>query len=145
MVSYVAFFVSVSVLFSSSMCLGDIKFGLSSYVATLWERGAYSFNNMFSLYYVFFVILVIRGRDCGSDCFRSWSLPTVLLLFRHMYRTIPLLLNPKFQASSHLLWLNRLVCVGPGRKSRRWILSRRWSFFYSKSGIINDVTVLSLL
>ena len=25
-------------------------------------------------------------------------------------------LNPKFQASSHLLWLYRLVCVGPGRK-----------------------------
>ena len=25
-------------------------------------------------------------------------------------------LNPKFQASSHLLWLYRPVCVGPGRK-----------------------------
>ena len=25
-------------------------------------------------------------------------------------------LNPKFQASSYLLWLCRLVCVGPGRK-----------------------------
>ena len=25
-------------------------------------------------------------------------------------------LNPKFQASSHLLWLYSLVCVGPGRK-----------------------------
>ena len=24
-------------------------------------------------------------------------------------------LNPKFQASSHLLWLHRPVCVGPGR------------------------------
>ena len=27
-------------------------------------------------------------------------------------------LNPKFQASSHLLWLYSLVCVGPGRKPR---------------------------
>ena len=27
-------------------------------------------------------------------------------------------LNPKFQASSHLLWLYRPVCVGPGRKPR---------------------------
>ena len=25
-------------------------------------------------------------------------------------------LNPKFQASSHLLWLHSLVCFGPGRK-----------------------------
>ena len=28
-------------------------------------------------------------------------------------------LNPKFQVSSHLLWLYSLVCVGPGRISRR--------------------------
>ena len=27
--------------------------------------------------------------------------------------------NPKFQASSHLLWLHSPVCVGPGRKPRR--------------------------
>ena len=27
-----------------------------------------------------------------------------------------LYLNPKFQASTDLLWLYRLVCVGPGRK-----------------------------
>ena len=29
-------------------------------------------------------------------------------------------LNPKFQVSSHLLWLYSLVCVGPGRKPDRW-------------------------
>ena len=28
-------------------------------------------------------------------------------------------LNPKFRASSHLLWLYSPVCVGPGRKPRR--------------------------
>ena len=28
-------------------------------------------------------------------------------------------LNPKFQASSHLLWVYRPVCVKPGRKLRR--------------------------
>ena len=32
-------------------------------------------------------------------------------------------LNPKFQASSHLLWLHSLVCVGPGRKPRRPVFS----------------------
>ena len=36
-------------------------------------------------------------------------------------------LNPKFQASSHLLWLYSLVCVGPGRKPRRPVLSQRGS------------------
>ena len=28
-------------------------------------------------------------------------------------------LNPKFQASSRLLWLHSPVCVGPGRKPQR--------------------------
>ena len=28
-------------------------------------------------------------------------------------------LNPKFQASSHVLWMYSPVCVGPGRKPRR--------------------------
>ena len=32
-------------------------------------------------------------------------------------------INSKFQASSHLVWLHSLVCVGPDRKSRRYILS----------------------
>ena len=36
-------------------------------------------------------------------------------------------LNPKFQASSHLLWLYSPVCVGPGRKPRRLFFSQRGS------------------
>ena len=32
-------------------------------------------------------------------------------------------LNPKFQASSHLLWFYSQVCVGPGRKPRRPVFS----------------------
>ena len=38
-----------------------------------------------------------------------------------------LYLNPKFQSYSHLLWLYRPVCVGPGRKHRRPVLSQRGS------------------
>ena len=34
-------------------------------------------------------------------------------------------LNPKFQASSRLLWLHSPVCVGPGRKRRRLVFSQR--------------------
>ena len=37
-------------------------------------------------------------------------------------------LNPKFQASSHLLWLYSLVCVEPCRKPRRPVFSQRGSF-----------------
>ena len=36
-------------------------------------------------------------------------------------------LNPKFQASSYLMWLYSLVCVGPGRKPRRPVFSERGS------------------
>ena len=34
------------------------------------------------------------------------------------------LLNPKFQTSSHLLWLYSPVCVGPYRKPRRPVFSQ---------------------
>ena len=37
-------------------------------------------------------------------------------------------LNPKFQASNHLLWLYSPVCVGPGRKPRRPVFSERGSY-----------------
>ena len=37
-------------------------------------------------------------------------------------------LNAKFKASSHLLRLQCLPCVGPGRKPRRPVFSRRGSF-----------------
>ena len=37
-------------------------------------------------------------------------------------------LYPKFQASSHRLWLYSLVCIGPGRKSRRPVFSQRGSY-----------------
>ena len=36
-------------------------------------------------------------------------------------------LNPKFQASSYILWLHSPVCVGPGRKPRRPVYSERGS------------------
>ena len=38
-------------------------------------------------------------------------------------------LNPKFQASSHLLWLYSPVCVEPGRKPLRPVFSQRGSYY----------------
>ena len=48
------------------------------------------------------------------------------LCFRYIVQSL-YFLNPKFQASSHLLWLYSLVCVGPGRKPRRLVFSQRGS------------------
>ena len=42
-------------------------------------------------------------------------------------------LNPKFQTSSHFVWLYSLVYVGPGRKPRRPVLSQRGSYNSSLS------------
>ena len=37
-------------------------------------------------------------------------------------------LNPKFQASNHLVWLYSPIGVGPGRKPRRPVFSQRGSY-----------------
>ena len=54
-------------------------------------------------------------------------------------------LNPKFQASSHLLWLYRLVCVGPGRKPRRPVFSQRGSNIIKYASYLFWVVFLELL
>ena len=44
-------------------------------------------------------------------------------------------LNTKFQASSHLVWLYSLVCVGPDRKPRRPVFSQRGSILVSSQSM----------
>ena len=46
-------------------------------------------------------------------------------------------LNPKFQASSHLLWLYSPVRVGPGQIPRRPVFSQRGSNFNHYSPVID--------
>ena len=51
-------------------------------------------------------------------------------------------LNLKVQASSHLVWLYSLVCVGPGRKPRRPVFSQRGSFVLShlvRQDVLHDL------
>ena len=50
-------------------------------------------------------------------------------------------LNPKFQASSHLLWLYSPVCVDPGRKSRRPVFSQRGSY-HNSNRILLSVSLI---
>ena len=54
------------------------------------------------------------------------------LCFRYTDTQSLYFLNPKFQASSHLVWLYSLVCVGPGQKPRRPVFSERGSNLKSK-------------
>ena len=49
------------------------------------------------------------------------------LCFRYTDIQSLFFLKPKFQASSHLLWLYSPVCVGPGQKPRRPVFSERGS------------------
>ena len=62
---------------------------------------------------------ICENKD--ADQLRSYAL---IIAFVFAIRIVQSLfyLNPKFQASSHLLWLYRPVCVGPGRKPRRPVL-----------------------
>ena len=48
-------------------------------------------------------------------------------------------LNPKFQASSHLLWLYMLVCVGTGGKPRRPVFSQGGSNEPAKTIVAYEV------
>ena len=61
----------------------------------------------------------------------SWAVAAQLIgAFVFAIRIVQSLyyLHPKFQASSHLVWLYSLVCVGPGRKPGRPVFSQRGSF-----------------
>ena len=52
-------------------------------------------------------------------------------------------LNMKFQASSYLVWLYSLVCVGPGQKPRRPVFSERGSFSLGLCFNTNNSSILA--
>ena len=60
------------------------------------------------------------GENKRADQLRSNCEADQRLCFRYMDSTIPLYLNPKFQASSTFLCLYRSVCVGPFQKPHCW-------------------------
>ena len=69
------------------------------------------------------------SENKGADQLHSNCEADQRLCFRYMDSTIPLLIKPKFQASSLLPRLYRPVCVRPGWKPRRLVFSRLGSFF----------------
>ena len=56
------------------------------------------------------------GENKGADQLRGNREADQRLCFRYSASTVPLLSNPKFQASSSFLCLYGLACVGPVRK-----------------------------
>ena len=68
---------------------------------------------------------ICENKD--ADQLRGYRKADQRLCFRYIDSTILFFLNPKLQASSHLLWLYSLVCVGPGRKPQRPVFSLRGS------------------
>ena len=59
------------------------------------------------------------GENKDADQLRGNCEADQRLCFRYTDSTLPLLFNPKFQASSLLLLLHRPVCVGPVRNFPR--------------------------
>ena len=57
-------------------------------------------------------------RGVSTFAFATWIVQSLFFL------------HPKFQASSCLLSLHRLVCVGPGRKPTLLVFSRKGSFHH---------------
>ena len=61
------------------------------------------------------------GENKDADQLRSDCEADQRLCFRYTDSTVPgFFLNPKFQASGHLLCLYSPVCVGPVRKPNCW-------------------------
>ena len=54
------------------------------------------------------ISFAVTAKLISAFVFASWIVQSLYYL------------NPKFQASRHLLWRYRLVCVGPGRKPECW-------------------------
>ena len=63
----------------------------------------------------------------GADQLRSNCEADQRLCFRYSDSTIPLLLKSEISSFYSFLSLYRPVCVGPGRKPRRPVFSRRGS------------------
>ena len=60
---------------------------------------------------------ICENKD--ADQLRTAKLISVFVFATQIVQSL-YFLNPKFQASSHLLLLYSLVCVGPGWKPERW-------------------------
>ena len=75
----------------------------------------------------------------GADQLRSHCEADSAFVFATRIVQYLFFLNPKFQASSHLLCLFSSICVRPSRKPRRPVFARRGSYFQDR--IFMDVRI----
>ena len=91
-------------------------------------------DNKFLLVTHYKLSLVMRNKRCFAyaktkaqiSCTVTAQLVSAFVFATRIVQSL-CFLNPKFQVSSHLLWLYSLVCVGPRRKPRRPVFSQRGS------------------
>ena len=74
------------------------------------------------------VICICENKDADQLC-RTAQLISAFVFTTQIVQSL-YLLNPKFQASSYLLWLYSRVCVRPCRKPRRPVFSKRGSYHF---------------
>ena len=72
------------------------------------------------------ISFAVTAKLISAFVFATWIVQSIFYL------------NPKFQASSHLLSLPSAVCVGPGRKPRRPVFSERGSYRKKGSNILEN-------
>ena len=72
-------------------------------------------------------IELYEPRHEKTSFFRQAKLISAFVFATYIVQSL-YFLNPKFQASSYLLWLYSPVCVRPGRKPRRPVFSQRGSY-----------------
>ena len=79
------------------------------------------------------ISFAVTAKLISAFVFATWIVHGPFLFF----------LNPKFQASSHPLWLHRPICVGAGRKPRRPVFSCRGSYIIDN--LTNGMNMFSFI
>ena len=109
--------------FICSTVLGKLWFLMGSFP----PRHVPCLSDTFEPHYEKIGFLHIRKTKTQISCAVAAKLISTFAFATWIVQSL-FFLNPKFQASSHLLWLYSPVCVRPGRKPRRLVFSQRGSF-----------------
>ena len=88
----------------------QLKTGLTISSAATWENRIFAYAKTKPQ-----ISCAVTAQLISAFVFATWIVQSLYFL------------NPKFRASSHLLWFPSPVCVGPGRKPRRPVFWRRGS------------------
>ena len=108
---------------TSSRCCWQFSRNANIIWASSWEKRIFAYAKIKPQ-----ISCAVTAQLISAIVFHAWMLMDVNSLILTPLRKSLFFLNPKFRASSHIQWLRRLVCVGPGRKLRRLVFSERGSW-----------------